>query len=275
MGHDHHNPLKEPGIFGKLLPWGLLIGCLEQVSSIYIIQSTIKDYDPATGLNVNDPRHWPLPQPPVNKIPKETVQGLDWFDTDYNQSIWLAGLMGLHPDPQIHEDLFSMITDSQIDLTTIKDQSGKLKINIVEGVPTLMFSEEFLSHVSTEEDILAAMSILTHQYQHYIQWTQGWGNLMPAPLEEDHPDPDAWQSAINRSCLENWNGESDALSTTCRLTNRWHLELYPHLCPYVDTPQWDHALFLELATATDYEQEMCSSVFAKKAGHPRPDSLAP
>lgn len=82
-----------------------------------------------------------------------------------------------------------------------------------------------------------------------------------------------YQITQEQACHHMWNAESDAYARECRVANEWGYPMMDKFCLYVDTEDWNHALFTALHRTRPNPNlsRACLRIHAEMAGHPHPE----
>lgn len=142
--------------------------------------------------------------------------------------------------------------------------------------PVLMINPEWLSALDTRAEILAALLVVYHEFQHYKQWVSGTQRDRDIMLSGIVPGlADSLGLTQEDACEHMWRSERAAYELECELANSWNeTPVFGRLCEYAGTHEWDHALFMALVRSggSIYRNE-CGKTMGKLAGHPYYDLL--
>ncbi len=255
---------------------------------------------PVSAVTQND--DWPLPPPPsrvaiatnrpeVQKLPPVIHDGHNSIFKGWDPislSLRVEALILQHPHPDIRVDLLRVLEKREIILNYQTRPEIAAIFQIIRGDELVGDSVEFptknenlvlslnptwLAGLQTNDQIIDAMLLMYHEFQHYKQWIHGDADYRK--LARMRRDFERGLTTVTQAfaCTHMWHDESPAYAAQCRLANAWGVSFAGMLCQYVDSPLWLHALFTTFGSTNIFQP--CLRTFAELAGHPNPSKFAP
>lgn len=261
-----------------ILLWIRIFTLLLVLAFIFLLTKQQREDVPSPNARQQNPdREWPLPSPPGGTKPKGIRPPMPSTLPPADPSDWVAlsqrveVLVKQHPHPDIRNDLNRLIENGTILLNwqtksfmdgmfqVVPARVAKIVTNEYEKAGkdeylALTFGPEWLAGLHTPDDIVLAMLIVYHEYQHYLQWVSG-DEAIRASLRSQHDPTLAARYTPRQACTMMWQIENGAYQAECRLALQIDYPLFGEFCEYVDTTEWPHALFTALGKNNVYYRD--------------------
>lgn len=288
----------------KKIPWFWLMFVVGSISLLLYLRG------PRTAPKLAPPKAtvaatydgWPLPEAPVR--PKTAVNRPSapmlppairdgripafkgWEPNSL--SLRIKALSESHPHPEINKEFNDLVVAGVISLNfqttsemaamfqVIPEHMVNRSVSTAKPKPEhllLSIDPDWLGTLQGEDEILTAMLLLYHEFQHYKQWRDGDERTrLMFRLRNDEGAQDKLGVTQADACADMWRQETPAYAAQCRLANAWGFPYGGDLCKHVDSPTWSHAIFSAMGSEEPY-RTYCLRVFAELAGHPNPNQF--
>lgn len=205
----------------------------------------------------------------------------------------LRYMLAHHPSPEIHTNLTRDIGAGAIAIELVSlnpagrprsydaifadtgPEYGNLAVLMIDP-ESVLYPPGKASMISSDEEILEFMLLITHEGTHYEQWKRASkeGRTLFVPII-NAPTTNLPAS----TCEGKWKAEREAYRASCVGGYAWGVPegRAPDLCKTVGSDAaFDQALFVWMASSADGRNlPNCLPVFARLAGHPHPEAFSP